>query len=211
MMGQMVSTGTEHYGQRGLGFTPIIAAAPAAGPAAPIVAAVAAIATAAALLIKFFKGRGYDPNKLQDTAITEAFRIGANGLWNDLTGDNLPVNCTPGQCGAQNVAIFTASRFPDVPYPAGRSGTDIEQYVAALQAAIADARSKLVRPESVAGFDQNANYFLTLLAQVRQLRAQQGPVSSITQGLEDLVAGKGSIVSLLPWAIGAYAVYRWVL
>ena len=203
MMGQLVDTGYGVRQSRTLGFTPVIAAAAAAsGPAAPLVLAASALVSLAPLLIKMFKK--YDPDKLNDTGITEAFRIGANGLWNELTGDNLPVNCDPGQCGKQHVAIFTASRWPDVPYPAGRPGANIDQYIAAVANTIADARSRLIRPQSAAGFQENADYFMTLLHQVKERQAQEAPLATA-------FAAPGGLMSLLPWLIGGYAVYEFVL
>ena len=166
--------------------------------------------TIAALFTKIF-GFGYDPKKLNDTAVTESVQIGLHSLWNDLTGDNLPVNCTPGQCGKQHVAIFEGSNYPAVPYPAGRPGMDVNQVIAATQQLIAQGRQQLVRPESVSAYEFNTQYMLGLFNQVAQAQAMQNPLSSAYAQGQALVAGQSGITALLPWFLGGYAIYRFVL
>jgi len=168
--------------------------------------------TAAAFFSKLFSF-GYDPRKLNDTAVTEAFRIGMNGLWNDLTGDRLPTACEPGQCGEQRIAIFTRSSYPNVPYPAGRPGADAAQYLAALDAAYRDAFSKLVRQESIAGLDENYQYIGGLLRQVAAEQARQSsilPAGILPAGIADVFTTAGGGVDwgvVLPLIGGAALVY----
>jgi hypothetical protein len=169
-----------------------------------------AILAVAALFTQLF-GFGYDPKKLNDTAITEAVKQGLNVLWYNLTGEALNgVHRTaePGQYGAQHIALFTGSQYPNVPYPAGPAdGSLIQQVIAQAQDIIAQGRSKLVRRESSAGYEFNANYMLGLMQQVADARARE-PVNPLAELLPG--GGKG-IMSFLPWLIGGYAVYEWVL
>jgi hypothetical protein len=83
----------------------------------------------------------------------------------------------------------------------------IQQVIAQAQDIIAQGRSKLVRRESSAGYEFNANYMLGLMQQVADARARE-PVNPLAELLPG--GGKG-IMSFLPWLIGGYAVYEWVL
>lgn len=165
-----------------------------------------AILAAVGALLSFFKF-GYDPKKLNDTALTEALIIGFNQSWEALTGEHLPYNCTPGKCGDQHVAIFTRSQWPNIPYPGGVPGVDLDSYLSAFQQAIAEGRSKLLRSQSLADYDANANYILTLLNQVKQ---RQGEEAAAANPITALLPS-GSISSLLPWLIGGFAVYKLIL
>ena len=207
-MGQLIRVETR---QRGMGFVPVIAAAPAFGPAAPIVAAVGAIASLVPLFAKLLNF-GYNPRKLNDTAITEAVKQALNALWYQLSGEALngvSRTAEPGRYGAEGIALFTASAYPDVPYPAGR--TDPSGIMQQAQQIIAQGRSNLVRQESFQGYDANANAMLGLFSQVAQAQAEQNPLSALYAQGQALAAGQGGIAALLPWLIGGYAVYRWVL
>ena len=207
-MGQLMRVET---GQRGMGFTPVIAAAPAFGPAAPIVAAVGVIASLVPVFTKLLNF-GYNPRKRNDTAITEAGKPARNQLWYQLTGEainGVHRTAEPGQYGEAGIALFAGSAYPDVPYPAGR--TDPADIIAQAQQIIAQGRSNLVRQESFSGYDANADYMLGLFSQVAQAQAEQNPLSALYAGGQALAAGQGGIAAILPWLIGGYAVYRWVL
>ena len=167
-----------------------------------------AILAAVGALLSFFKF-GYDPKKLNDTALTEALIIGFNQAWEQLTGENLPYNCQPGQCGSQHVAIFTRSQWPNVPMPGGFPGADLNSYISGFSQAIAQGRSRLQRPESVADYDANSNYVMTLLNQVQQQQAQDAAASPMS-ALASLTSGAG-IGKLLPWLLAGFAVYEFVL
>jgi len=205
MMGQVANSAVWLRSPQGMGFAPAVAAvAPAAGPLAPIILAVAAVLP---LLTKYLNF-GYNPRKLNDTAITEAVKGSLNVLWYNLTGEALNgVHRTaePGQYGAQHIALFTGSQYPNVPYPAGPADAGlIQQVIAQAQQIIAQGRSNLVRQESYQGYDFNANYMLGLMQQVADARARENPLA------EFIPSGAG-IMSWLPWLIGGYAVYKLVL
>ncbi len=188
----------------------LMTAAPFTGPAAPFVAGIAGA-------LGFFStlfGFGHDPSKLNDTAVTEAFRIGMNAMWNDLTGDSLPTACDPGQCGNQRVAIFEQSPYPNVPYPAGRPGIDPIQFIAALERAHQEALSKLQRSESAAGLDQNYRYMGGLLRRVLSERARQAPlqtaISTVSSVIPRTPEGGIDFLKLAPWAGAGYLLYKFV-
>lgn len=167
-----------------------------------------AILAVAAMFTKLF-GFGYNPRKLNDTAVTEAVKQGLNVLWYNLTGEALNgVHRTaePGQYGAQHIALFTGSQYPNVPYPAGPADAGlIQQVIQQAEQVVAQGRSNLVRQESFSAYDLNANYMLELMRQVADARAQQP-----AQLADLLPSGKG-IMSWLRWLIGGYAVYKFVL
>ena len=207
-MGQLIRVETR---QRGLGFTPIIAAAPATGTAAPFVVAAGLIASLVPVFAKLLNF-GYNPRKLNDTAITEAVKQALNQLWYQLTGEainGVQRTADPGQYGKAGIALFAGSAYPDVPYPAGR--TDPAGIIAQAQQIIAQGRSNLVRQESFQGYDANANAMLGLFSQVAQAQAAQNPLSALYAQGQALAAGQGGIAAILPWLIGGYAVYKWVL
>ena len=211
-MGQLIRVETR---QRGLGFTPQTKSAVSsslwtAAAADPEPFSKAALAIAA-LFTQLF-GFGYNPRKLNDTAITEAVKQALNALWYQLSGEALngvSQTAEPGRYGAERIALFTASAYPDVPYPAGR--TDPAVIIQQAQQIIAQGRSNLVRQESFSGYDDNANYMLGLFSQVAQAQAEQNPLSALYAGGQAFAAGQGGIAAILPWLIGGYAVYRWVL
>ena len=209
---EKVGTMMGQYANVGMGFvaTPILAAAPAAGPAAPFVAAAAIIASVVPAFIKLLNF-GYNPRKLNDTAITEAVKQALNVFWYNLTGEALNgVNRTaePGRYGAERIALFTPSAYPNVPYPAGPAEvSQIRQVIAEAQQIIAQGRSNLIRRESFAGYDLNANYMLGLMEQVAAARTQQSPLGPLTTAL----GVPSSWGAFLPWLLGGFAVYKWVL
>lgn len=168
-----------------------------------------AILTVAAMFTQLF-GFGYNPRKLADTAITEAVKQGLNVLWYNLTGEALDgVNRTaePGQYGAQHIALFTPSAYPKVPYPAGPPDVNqIRQVADQARQIIAQGRSNLVRQESFAGYDANADYMLGLMEQVAAAREQQNSQGNVFSSVAAM-----DWKSLLPWVIGGYAVYEFVL
>jgi hypothetical protein len=165
----------------------------------------AGLASVVSQLFKF----GYDPKKLNDTAITEAFRISFNQVWEQLTGERLPYACDPGQCGKQGQAIFTGSAWPAVPYPSGRPGTDPTLVLSAIDTAAAEGRSKLVRPESRSGFDGNVAYARSIVEQVAARRAEEmrNPLTAAGAAISSAVGG-ADLMSLLPWALGGFLVYK---
>mgnify|MGYP001612855128 FL=1 len=168
-----------------------------------------AVLAVAALFTKFF-GFGYNPRKLADTAITEAVKGSLNSLWYNLTGEALDgVNrqAEPGQYGKQHIALFAGSAYPNVPYPAGHPAADLNQIRQTADQIIAQGRSNLVRKESFEGYDNNANYMLALMEQVARTRAQESAVEIRDSGI---VSSKG-VMSWLPWLIGGYALYEFVL
>ena len=69
----------------------------------------------------------------------------------------------------------------------------------------------MVRQESFSGYDANAEYMLGLFSQVAQAQAEQDPLSALYAQGQSLVAGQGGIAAILPWLLGGYAVYKWVL
>ena len=207
MMGQLVNTGF------GMGLAPqtksLISSALFKAAAADPEPISKVILTIAALFTKLF-GFGYNPQKLNDTAITEAVKQGLNVLWYNLTGEALngvKQTAEPGQYGKQHVALFTPSAYPNVPYPAGPADLSlINQVIDQANQIIAQGRSNLIRQESFEGYDLNANYMLRLMEQVGEARAQEGPLDSLlTPG------AASSVMSLLPWLIGGYALYEFVL
>lgn len=163
-----------------------------------------AILAAVGTLLSFFKF-GYDPKKLNDTALTEALIIAFNQSWEQITGEHLPYNCTPGKCGSQHVAIFTRSQWPNVPYPGGVPGVDLDTYISGFAQAIAEGRTKLLRTQSLADYDANSNYVMTLLNQVKQRAAENvaaNPLNAITSAFSS-----GNVGGLLPWLLGGAGVY----
>jgi len=173
----------------------------------------ASVMAAIGLALKFFKF-GYDPKKLNDTALTESLIIGFNRAWEQITGEQLPSACEPGQCGKQRQAIFTRSQWPNVPFPGGKPGLDIGQYRAGFEQAIAEGRAKLQRQESVADYEANANYVRTLLQQVQERQAQEqaaNPLASLLPGLDISALTGGGVGGLLPWALGGLLVYKLIL
>lgn len=183
--------------------TAAIKLAPATGPAAPFVAAAGAVVSLFSKILNF----GYNPQKLNDTAITEAVKQALNQLWYQLTGEainGVHRTAEPGQYGKAGIALFRESRYPDVPYPAGAPGADPAQIIGQAQQIISQARSNLLRKESAAGYDFNANYMLELMNQVAERRAEENPLSRI-------IPGGSKLPGWLPWAAAGYAVYKWVL
>ena len=170
-----------------------------------------AILAVAALFTQLF-GFGYDPKKLNDTAITEAVKQGLNVLWYNLTGEALNgvrQTAEPGQYGKQGIALFTGSQYPNVPYPAGPADVNlVYQVIAQAEQIIAQGRGSLVRRESNEGYDFNANYMLNLMSQVAQQRAEQGPLSTFLPGGAEATEG---LWKWLPWMVGGYAIYKLVL
>lgn len=196
-------------GMRGLGFTQV--AAVAAGSKLPLFSPEPismAILAGIQLLLHFFKF-GYDPKKLNDTALTEALIINFNKVWEQITDEHLPYACDPGQCGKQHQAIFTRSQWPNVPFPGGKPGLDIGQYRAAFDQAIQEGRAKLQRPQSVADYDANANYVQTLLRQVAERQAQEAAAANPLAAL--LPSADGGLLSLWPWAVGGLLIYKLIL
>jgi hypothetical protein len=168
-----------------------------------------AVLAVAALFSKFF-GFGYNPRKLADTAITEAVKGSLNILWYNLTGEALDgVNrqAEPGQYGKERIALFAGSAYPNVPYPAGHPAADLNQIRSTAEQIIAQGRSNLVRRESFEGYDNNASYMLGLMDQVASARAQQRSESPLTTAF----GAPSGVMSWLPWLIGGYALYEFVL
>lgn len=197
----------------GMGITPVIAAAPAAGPLAPLVIA-ASFLPSIAKLFKF----GYDPQKLGDTAITEGAQVAMNQAWYSLTGEALNgVNRTaqPGSYGDAGIAIFSPSAYPNVPKgPTGDPSVDVDGLIATVQQGLAQARSRLIRPESAAGFDANAKRILGLMQRVKEARAQLGPIERARAAAEGVIPrtpeGALDVRKLLPWALGGLLLYKFV-
>jgi hypothetical protein len=166
--------------------------------------AAAGVASVISQLFKF----GYDPKKLNDTAVTEAFRIAFNKAWEELTGERLPYSCDPGQCGKQKQAIFAGSAWPNVPYPAGKPGTDPAVLAAAIEQMAAEGRAALQRPESVAGYEGNLSYARALVQKVQQHRAEQSALERAAGYLPRTEAGAVDFGALLPWAAGGLVLYK---
>ena len=202
----------------GMGITPIIAAAPAAGPLAPLVIAASLLPAVLPSISKLFKF-GYDPQKLEDTAITEGAQVAMNRAWHALTGEALDgVNRTaqPGQYGDAGIAIFSPSAYPNVPKgPAGDPSVDVTGLIATVQQGLAQARSRLARPESSAGFDANAKRMLGLMQRVKEARAALGPFERARAAAEGAIprtpAGGIDVPKILPWALGAFVAYKFIV
>lgn len=162
----------------------------------------------AALFTKVF-GFGYDPKKLNDTAVTEAIQIALHQIWFNLTGEDLGgVNptCVPGKCGDQHIDIFhVQSQYPNV--PGGAAGRqDASQVMQYARQLIAEGKQQLVRPESSYYYDMNTNYMLQLFQQV--VDAQTVAAASPAGLISSITGGAGGI---LPWLLGGLAVYQFVL
>lgn len=186
-----------------------IAAGAAAGSVVPVVGT---IVGAIGGLIAMLLHAGYNPNKLNDTAVTEGVQIALHQLWYQLTGEDLGMNCTPGKCGDQHVAIFTTSQYPDVPQGAdGNPGADPAAFLAAAQRVIADGRAKLIRPESFSDYDNNTNYMLGLFNSVLNARQQDNPVGAggLITDVQNAMSQLGS-GSAWPWLLLGGAVL-WAL
>jgi hypothetical protein len=141
------------------------------GPAEAIAISKAALAIGS--LLARFLHIGSDPRKVPDTQVTEATQIALNELWYHVSGEQLPTNCTPGQCGNQHVAIFSSSAYPNVPNgPGGDPGVDIDQAIAAAQQILAAGVQRLLRPESASNPEFTSNNVLALLKNVRNARAR---------------------------------------
>lgn len=189
-MGMLATAGT----QRGLGVEPVT-----------ITLAVLAVVNLFSKLLNF----GYNPQKLNDTAITEAVKQAMNVLWYNLTGEALNgvhQTATPGQYGAEHIALFSESRYPDVPYPAGRPDIDPAEIIAATEQVIAQGRANLVRSESFAGYDFNAQYMVNLMNQVAQRRAQEQPFGELLS-----FGDSSNWAAMLPWLLGGWLAYKVVL
>ena len=170
----------------------------------PISKAILGIVAAITSLFSF----GYNPQKLNDTAVTENVQIALHKIWYQLTGEDLGMNCTPGQCGAQHVAIFTTSQYPNVPDgPSGNPAADINVVIQSAQQIIGQGRGALVRSQSVADYDANTNYMLGLFNDVASARAAdplyQAGAGGVVTDVQNAFAQLGAGGSLLPWlAIG---------
>ena len=205
MMGQMISTGMGQYTPQIKQVVSSSLSTAAAMDPEPFSKAALAVAALFTRILNF----GYNPRKLNDTAITEAVKQALNQLWYQLTGEAINgVHRTtePGQYGKAGIALFAESAYPDVPYPAGR--VDPAEIIAQVQQIIAQGRSNLLRSESAAGYDFNANYMLNLMSQVAQQRAEQGPLSTFLPGGAEATEG---LWKWLPWMVGGYAIYKLVL
>ncbi len=197
----------------GMGFAP--AAAPviaAAGPAAPVVAAGVAIATAIAALASKF---GPDPRNVPDTQNLESAQIALNKLWYEVSGEELPYNCTPGLCGKQGVMIFAVSQYPNVPYgAAGNPAVNIDNAIQQAEGIISYAYSLMQKPDSRNSpmFSGGGTRHVELLRKVKAARA--GGVTTKTASLSTGVTAPVTMQGLLysPWtwlavAGGAYLIW----
>lgn len=193
----------------------LIQAAPFTGPAAPFVAATGAIVGFLSNMFKF----GYDPQKLGDTALTEDAQAKMNQAWHALTGEALNgVNrsAEAGKYGDAGIAIFSPSAYPNVPKgPAGDPAIDVDLLVTNMRAYLAKVRAGLKRPESAAGFDANAKRMLGLMQRVKEARAALGPIAAARAAAEGAIprtpTGELDVKSILPWALGAFAAYKFIV
>jgi hypothetical protein len=152
-----------------------IAAGAAAGSVVPIVGTIiGAVGGLIASLMNF----GYNPQKLNDTAVTEGAQMLWHQLWYQLTGEDLGggggggCTCTPGKCGDQHCAIFTPTNYPDVPFgPLGDTSVDIDAVIQKAQSIYQEAVANLQRPESLQGIQDNFSYLLDRFNDVKAARA----------------------------------------
>jgi len=160
---------------------------------------------------------GYNPQKLNDTQITEAVQIALHQLWCQLTGEDLGggqcggCTCTPGKCGGV-CAIFTTSAYPNVPYGAeGNTNVDVTQTILQAQQIIQQGQSKLQRPESLSDYQANVNYMMSLFNQVLNARAtSDNPITAIETAVSTGSFSSINWSGILPWLIGGYAVLQLV-
>jgi len=141
---------------------------------------------------------GSDPRKVPDTQVTEATQIALNNLWFQISGEQLPSNCVPGQCGAQHVAIFQNSAYPNVPYgPLGNPAADIDVAINTAEQIINGAMARLQRPQSRNNPEFTANDILALLEKVKAARqdAQTHAVSAPSAGGQSLAPAGAAVAS----------------
>ena len=178
------------YGPAGFGY---VAAGPAvatelgkiaalSGPAAVWVAAAAGLVALGYSIYHLFQK--YDPNKLHDTAVVEAFRSSENSLWYVLTGERLPgiPNVTqttvPGKYGEMGINLFQPSTYPNVPYPAGVPSLDPTAALDALTQTYQSSAREMIRPESLPNIQGNYDYYAGLIRQVIAARAANPGVAN---------------------------------
>lgn len=192
-------------GERGLGFMYVAAAA--AGPSAPFVLAASAIASILAPLIGKI---GPDPRNIPDSATIEAGQIALNRLWYDVSGEKLPWECVPQQCGVQRVAIYTPSKYPSVPKgPGGDLSINIDAAIGQADAIVQQAAARLLNPER-SGKDQffqpgGRNNIPGLLRQMKTYR-QKAAATAAASGVTAATGIPGAGISPLALlGIGAAA------
>lgn len=167
--------------------------APMTGPAAPFVAAGAGLTE---LFSSLFHGA--DPREAVDSAKIEAGGIAINKLINEITGENLPTNCTPGQCGKQGVAIWSNSKWPNVPYGAtGNPAINIDDAISQVQNLVAQIKSQMVLQQSLSNPFFSGPYGIGLLEKIKAARAKASPVSTAANAITSSLYNG----SLLPWAL----------
>ena len=172
----------------------ILALSPATGPLAPFVAAGAGLAALASAIFK-----GANPQEGVDSSKIEAGGIAINKLINEITGENLPTNCTPGQCGKQGVAIWSNSKWPDVPYGAtGNPNINIDDAISQVQNLVAQIRSQMTLQQSLSNPFFSGPYMIGLLNKIKAARAAANPVSS---AVSSILPSSVTSSSLFPLAL----------
>lgn len=194
----------------------LIASGAMAGSVLPVIGTV--IGAAFGLVMALIH-HGYDPQKLNDTAVTEALELEMHQLWYLLTGEDLgggggsQCNCSPGRCGAQHCAIFgIPTQYPNVPDgPSGNPDIDVNVAIAQVQRLSEEGMQHLVRPESMADYQNNVGYMMGLFRSVAAARAVDPAYTSALDvgpgAIADVTRIFSGLPSWLPWAAIAAAVY----
>lgn len=192
----------------------LMTAAAVAGPAAPFLLA------GGALIDVFSSIIGPDPRNVPDTQVIEAAQISLNQLWLAISGEQLPINCVPGRCGAQRVNIFQSSAYPNVPKgAAGDLAIDINQAIAQANQVITQARSMLLKPASAQNpffAPGGGNNIVGLLQRMAAARAAQAGTTAGVSGarglsLPGLLTGGAFSISpaLLVGLLAAVLAFAW--
>jgi len=182
----------------------IIAAEAVGGPAAGALVALVQSAGIPTGILDFF---GPDPRNVPDTQLTEAMEIVLNQLWFKVSGEQLPTSCDPGRCGAQRVAIFQPSAYPNVPNGStGDPNVDIDQAIAQANALISDSRQRLLRPASRSNPAFTQNPILLLLNRVRDARLN--PATAATAVLPASSAAVAALPTWLWWVGGGLLAWK---
>ena len=158
-------------------------------------------------LAKIF-GFGPSPWNVVDTSVIEAGQIALNQLWYLVSGEainGVQHTTTPGQAGKEGVAIFTQSKYPNVPKgAAGDPSVDIDQAIAAADKIVADALSMVHREESRSNpfFTGGGNKIPALLRKMKTAREAAAATAAAQTS-----ATVSSAASALPWvAAGLLAI-----
>ena len=153
----------------------------------------------------------YDPTKLHDTAVVEAFEASAHGIWYVLTGEALPgvpgasATTQPGNYGAAGINLFQNTAYPNVPYPAGAPGVDAGAALQSLTATYQNFAGQLERPESAPNLANNyqilSGWFQEVIA-AQDAGQPSGTLGGALSQIPTWVEVAGALA--LAWALFAY-------